>query len=56
MTRIIFAAGFALAALNAFALNARAYVQSGLIGQFDAIANNGVDSETGDDIHGTPSL
>ena len=56
MTRIIFAAGFALAALNAFALNARAYVQSGLIGQFDAFANNGVDSETGDDIHGTPSL
>lgn len=56
MIRIVFAAGFALAALNAFALNARAYVQSGLIGQFDAIANNGVDSETGDDIHGTPSL
>ena len=41
---------------DAAALNARAYVQSGLIGQLDAIANNGVDAETGEDIHGAPTL
>ena len=34
------------------ALGARAYIQDGLIAQWDAIANNGID-ENGNDIHST---
>ncbi|MBO5642696.1 MAG: hypothetical protein J6S51_01615 [Kiritimatiellae bacterium] len=35
----------------AFAVNAKSYIQDGLIFHLDAIANNGVDPDTGADLH-----
>lgn len=34
----------------------KSYIQEGLVGHFDAIANNGVNAETKEEIHGTPTL
>lgn len=52
MIKVLVAVFATVAAVEcAFAVNAKSYIQDGLVFHLDAIANNGVDADTGADLH-----